>query len=55
MHFICITDDAEPDDIREAIGHLRAKRRACQVETIRLEIDEDVDELLDLLSERACN
>lgn len=51
MHFICITDDAEPSDIREAIGHLRARRRVSHP-GVHAEIDEDVDELLDLLAER---
>ena len=50
--YLVITDDASPEDLREAILNLRAKQRACCVALIRDEIDADVNELLDLLAVR---
>ena len=44
-----ITDDSTPDEITEAIGHLRTKQRACRDQQMRAEIAEAVDDLLDRL------
>ena len=42
--YVLITDDAAPEDIREAIAILRTKQRACSED-----IGADIDELLDML------
>ena len=52
MRYLVITDDATPQDLREAIVNLWTKQRACCVALIRDEIDADIDELLDLLAVR---
>ena len=52
MRYLVITDDATPEDIREAITNLRTKQRACSLSEIREDIGADLDELLDLLAER---
>ena len=44
-----VTDDATDDEIREAIGHLRAKQLRCEVDTVRAEVGVVIDELLDRL------
>lgn len=49
MRYLVITDDAAPEDIREAIANLRTKQRACSLSEIREDIGRDIDELLDLL------
>lgn len=51
MRYLVITDDASPDDIREAITNLRAKQRACSLSEIRDDISGDIDELLDMLGD----
>lgn len=49
MRYLLITDDAAPEDIREAIADLRTKQRACSLAEIREDIGADIDELLDML------
>lgn len=49
MRYLRITDDATPEDIREAIANLRAKQRACALAEIRDDIGADIDELLEML------
>ena len=49
MRYLVISDDATPDDIREAINHLRAKQLRCVIASTRAEVAADIDELLDLL------
>lgn len=50
MRYLRITDDASPEELREAIANLRAKQQACSLSEIREDISADIDELLDLLS-----
>lgn len=49
MRYLTITDDASPDDLREAITHLRAKQRTACIQSTRDELDADINELLDAL------
>lgn len=49
MRYFVITDDASPDDLREAITNLRAKQRTACIQSTRDELDADMSELLDLL------
>ena len=53
MNFIRVTDDADRDTIAEAIGNLRARRRACVDPVVAGELDADIDELLDMIAARA--
>ena len=52
MHFLIIGDDATEDDLKQAIVQLRDKQRRACIASTRAEIGEDIDEALDLLSER---
>lgn len=49
MNFLRITDDANADDLREAIRNLRAKQDACRDQQIYTEIDDDLFELIGML------
>jgi hypothetical protein len=56
MRYLVITDDASPDDLREAITHLREKQRRACIPSTRDELNADINELLDLLAqESACD
>ena len=52
MRFLRITNDAGPDEIAEAVRHLRAKQERTELAEVRAELSEDIDELVDLYLER---
>lgn len=49
MALLRVTEDSTPSELREAIGHLRAKQRAACDQQVRDELDEAMGELLDRL------
>lgn len=51
MRFLVVTDDATPDELREAITHLRDKQRRCVIASTAAEVGEEIDALLDRLAE----
>lgn len=48
---LTITEDSTNAELQEAITHLRARQRRCQITSTRDEINETINELLDRLSE----
>lgn len=52
MRFLIVGDEASTTDLEQAIVSLRDKRKHAVIESTRREIDEDIDEVLDMLSER---
>lgn len=47
---IVVTDDSTPEQIHEAIGYLRDRQRRCELQSVRDELAEAIDDLLDRLS-----
>jgi len=49
FHYVKVTDDTSRAEILQTICHLRAKSLGCELQAVRDEIAEDIDDLLDLL------
>jgi len=50
FHYVRVTDDTSRAEILQTICHLRAKALGCELQAVRDEIAEDIDDLLDLLN-----
>lgn len=48
LTIIRVTDTDTPDQIAEAIRHLRERQQRCQLASMRAEIGEGIDRLVDL-------
>ena len=49
MRFALLTGDETPEDLRELIGNLRDRQRRTQIQSVRDELDRDVNEAFDLI------
>ena len=49
MRFALLAGDETADDLRELVTNLRARQRRAVIASVRDELGEDIDEVLDLL------
>lgn len=49
MRFALLTGDETPEDLRELMANLRERQRRCQIDSTRVAISQDLDEVLTLL------
>jgi hypothetical protein len=52
MRYLLVDDSATTEELREAITHLRRRQRCACIPSTAAEIGADIDELLEILSER---
>ena len=51
MRFALLAGDETADDLRELVTNLRARQRRAVIASVRDELGEDIDEVLDVLAE----